>query len=245
MANEPHRSNIIRLTGLAGILGAICWTIGDMAIVGENAAAADYPLLMQKYADRISFHGLAQTLPASEARLAFGALIADLSIPLYLIGSWHLYRAVRNSNWLAKLLFALLICGNAYSPLGHAAFYFVAMIYKTMLLVPESAHGALLELGERFHHVLLIAWSAAVCCLAAALTILAALIAKGRTVYPRRAALLLNPMTLIAIGHMLPRLLPAPLSTWLIGAGINIGWLIVYSFSTLYLWNISTPAQKY
>lgn len=53
-AGENHRRKL-RLTGIAGIIGAICWTIGDAAIVGENAQPRDYPLLLIRYADRIDF----------------------------------------------------------------------------------------------------------------------------------------------------------------------------------------------
>lgn len=53
---------------------------------------------MQNYADHISFSALAETLPALEPRLAAGSLIPDIAIPLYLLGSWHLYQAVRPSG---------------------------------------------------------------------------------------------------------------------------------------------------
>jgi hypothetical protein len=233
---ENHRRKL-RLAGIAGIIGAICWTLGDMAIVGENARPQDYPLLLIRYADRIDFGGLFAMLPASEPRLAFGALIADLAIPLYLIGSWHLFQAARPAGSLAAwAIFALLVCGNAYSPLGHAAFYFVGMLYKTIPAVPEAAHPALLDLGNRLHRVLLIAWVAAVGCLALALLLLGLVIAFGRTLYPRWAALVLNPVSLVLVGMAVPYLTPEPVRTWLGGAGFNIGWLVAYSLSTAVLW---------
>jgi hypothetical protein len=228
----------LRLAGIAGIIGAICWTIGDAAIVRENARPEDYPLLLVRYAARIDFGGLFAMLPASEPRLAFGALIADLAIPLYLIGSWHLFQAAKPAGPLmAWAIFALLICGNAYSPLGHAAFYFVGMLYKTIPALPEAAHPALLDLGNRFHQMLLIAWVAAVGCLALGLLLVGLTIAFGRTLYPRCAALVLNPISLVLIGMAVPyHLTPEPVRTWLGGAAFNIGWLVAYTFSTAILW---------
>lgn len=232
----------IRVSGLAGIAGAVCWTLGDALIVGGNATPADYPLLMKDYADRIAFGALAETLSSSEQRLAFGALIANVAIPLYLLGSWHFYRGIKpGGKTLAAIVFTLLICGNAWSPLGHAAFYFIAMVYKTVMLVPEAAHGALLDLGARFHRVLMIAWLLPVLTLALAMLLLAVAIVRGGTSYPRWAAAVLNPVSMMAIGMALPYAMPEPLKTWLHGAGINIGWLFAYALSTALLWRTRNP----
>ncbi|MGN6117903.1 MAG: DUF6796 family protein [Nitrobacter sp.] len=227
---------IIRLAGFAGLLGAVGWIVGDALIVGGHATPADFPLLMKDYAGRIAFGALAETLPSSEPRLAAGALIAYATIPLYLIGSWHFYRGAKPAGLMAGLMFALLVCGNAWSPLGDAAFYFIGMLYKTVPLVPASGHAALLDLGNQFHRVLMIAWILPVATLALGMIALAGTIALGRTHYPRWTATLLNPVTMIAVGMALPYALPQPLRTWLHGAGINIGWLFAYGASIIVLW---------
>jgi len=238
MSTSEAHWRLVRLAGVAGIIGAICWTIGDAALVGEHARPEQYPLLLKDYVGRIDFVGLRAMLPASEPRLAFGALIGHLSIPLYLVGSWHLFAAVRPAgSWTAWPIFALMICSSAWSPLGHAAFYFVGMIYKTILLVPETSHAALLDLGNRFHLVLLIAWVSAVASFALALLLLGLAIARGRTAYPRWAGLVLNPISFMGIGIGVPWLTPEPLHTWLDGAAFNIGWLAVYGLSTFLLWH--------
>lgn len=200
---------------------------------------------MTDYADQIAFGALAETLSSSEQRLAFGALIANVAIPLYLLGSWHFYRGIRpGGKTLATIVFALLICGNAWSPLGHAAFYFIAMLYKTVMLVPEAAHGTLLDLGAQFHRVLMIAWLLPVLTLALAMVPLAVAILRGGTSYPRWAAAVLNPVSLMAIGVALPYAMPEPLKTWLHGAGINIGWLFAYALSTALLWRTGNPQPR-
>jgi hypothetical protein len=227
----------LRLSGLAGILGAICWTTGDALLIGARARPSDYPLLLTDYAGQIDFGGLSYMLPISEPRLAAGALVAALSIPLYLAGSWHFYRATRPAGAIATAaLLTLLICGNAFSPLGHAAFYFVGMLYKTILLVPVEAHPALLALGNRFDRVLSLAYFPAVTCLFLGMALLGLIIAWGRSLYPRWLALILNPISLLAFGHFIRFLLPDPLQTWLIGAGINLGFLLGYALSTFWLW---------
>jgi len=160
--------------------------------------------------------------------------VAVLAMPLYLLGAWHWFLVARGRGWMAWTLFALLVCGNAYSPLGHAAFYHLGMVYKTLLLVPADAHPALLALGEQFHRLLMIAWVAAVGGLVAGLAVLTLAIACGRTRLPRSSALLLNPLSLGVLGHFAPAVLAEPLGTWLRGAGINIGWFVAYAFSSLW-----------
>jgi hypothetical protein len=231
------QQHVLRLTGIAGIIGAICWTIGDMLIVGTHATPEDYPLLLQRYAGAIDFGGLAYMLPASEPRLAAGALVANFAIPFYLAAACHLYMAARPAGrMLASLIFLLMFCGNAYSPLAHGGFYFVGMVYKTMLNVPEAAYPALLELGQQFNHVLLIAYLAAVICLFCGMLLLAIVTGLGRSRYPRWFAAIINPITLLLVAHILPHLTPHPVCIWFGGAGINIAFLLAYGLSTWWLW---------
>ncbi len=228
----------LRLAGIAGIAGAILWTIGDALIVGGNASGADYPLLFQTYAHRIEPDLAASTVSSSQARLAAGALVADVGIVFYLAGSWHLFRGLlpAGRGW-AWFVFVLLICGNAWSPLGHAAFYYLGMAYKTLLATPPAAHPALLDLAASFHDVLLIAWLLPIVTLGLALIGLGVLILTGRTAWPRWFALIANPVSLVLVGTAVPLVMPEPVRTWLGGAAFNIGWLVVYLLSTILLWN--------
>lgn len=239
VAMSPTDHNILlRLSGIAGIVGAILWTLGDVLIIGASSTAADYPLVLGTYADRIDAEGAAMMLPSSEPRLAAGALVANIGIIFYLAGSWHLFQGVRPAGrWWAWSIFALLICGNAWSPLGHAAFYYLGMTYKTLLVTPVEAHAALLDLAAGFRRVLVIAWLLAVVTLGIALLLLGIVIALGRTAWPRWFAAVANPVSLVLIGTGLARVSPEPLHTWLVGAVSNTGWLVVYALSTWLLWN--------
>ena len=131
---DIQRLPLLRLCGIAGVIGAILWTLGDALIIGARASPDDYPLILKTYADRIQFDGVALMLPSSEARLAAGALVADAGIVFYLAGCWHLLEGLRPAmGWWRWLTFVLLVAGNAWSPLGHAGFYYVGMAYKTIL----------------------------------------------------------------------------------------------------------------
>lgn len=235
---DLQRLWLLRLCGIAGIIGAILWTIGDALIIGAKSTPADFPLVLGTYADRITFDGVSMMLPSSEARLAAGAFVADVGIVFYLAGCWHLLQGMRPAGgWLVWVTFALLVAGNAWSPLGHAAFYHVGMVYKTILETPPEAHAALLELGNRFDHLLSIAWLLAVVTLGLALLLLGLVIARGRTAWPRWFALVANPVSLVVIGMIIPFISPEPVRTWLGGAAFNIGWFVVYALSTVLLWN--------
>lgn len=228
---RTHRALIA--AGLAGITAAIAWMIGDMLIVGEQARIDDFPLLLRDYAPRIDFFALHAMLPATEPRLAASALVAALTSSLYLVGAWHLFHVAKpaGGRWSA-IVFGLLIFGFANAPLGHAAFYFVAMVYKTIPVVPESAHPALLELGNQFNRVFLFPYIAAVGGIVLGLFTLAILAALGRTLWPRWMALVANPISLAILGNLIPLLTPQPVRTWLGGAGISLGTLVLFVLST-------------
>lgn len=238
------RTTLVRLSGIAGIIGAILWTLGDALIIGAKADVSDYPLILDIYADRISFGGAAMMLPSSEPRLAAGALVADIGIVFYLAGCWHLLQGLRPAGgWLVWATFALLVAGNAWSPLGHAGFYYVGMVYKTILETPPEAHAVLLDLGNRFDHVLTIAWLLPIVTLGLSLSLLGITIALGRTAWPRWFAAVANPVSLVLIGTGIAWAAPEPAHIWLEGAVFNTGWLVVYVLSTWLLWNRSRTAD--
>lgn len=228
----------LRLAGIAGVIGAILWTLGDALIIGARAEAVDYSLVLQNYAGRIETDIAAAMLPSSQGRLAAGALVADVGIVFYFAGSWHLFRGLLPAGrGVAWSIFALLVAGNAWSPLGHAGFYYLGMAYKTLLVTPDDAHAALLDLAAGFHDVLLIAWLLPVVTLGLALLGLGVVIAMGRTGWPRWFAAIANPISLVAIGMAIAFVSPEPVATWLAGAAFNLGWLAVYFLSTVLLWN--------
>jgi hypothetical protein len=215
--------------------------------VGTEGCARRYPLLTKDYAARIAFdaEALAATLPASEQQLALGALLGDIGVPLYLAGSWHIFRGVRMAGpWTAWPIFLLLICGNAWSPLGHAAFYYVAMVYKTILATPREAHDALLTLGNQFNDVLMIVWLMPVIGLALGLLLLGIAAARGKTRYPRWTALFFNPFAWVGIGLGVAMASPEPFQTLLGGAAFNVSWFVFYAISIVCLWNAPKEAAN-
>ena len=228
---------LIRAAGVAGIIGAAMWALGDILLIGARADPARYPLIFDSYADQVDTAKAAMMLTSSPTRLAAGALVANAGIVFYLAGSWHLFRGVlpAGRRW-AWPIFALLICGNAWAPLGHAGYYYLGMTYRTLIVTPSSAHPQILELADQFELVLTIAWLMPIVTLGLAILLLGLRIALGGTAWPRWFAIVANPLTVVGIGTLISRASPEPVATWLSGAAFNLGLLVVYLISTKLLW---------
>jgi hypothetical protein len=233
-----HSFYWLRLTGFAGMVGALFWIAGDVLIIGARSDIADFPLLLDTYADRIDTEKAAMMLPIPEGQLAAGALVADIGIVFYLIGCWHIFRGLLPAGpRLAWTMLVILVAGNAWSPLGHAGFYYLGMVYKTILVTPPEAHAALLHLAAQFEFVLQTAYYLAIVTLGLASLALAIIVGFGRTAWPQWFALLINPLSVVGLGTAVGLLSPEPIRTWLGGAAFNLGFFIVFLVSTILLWN--------
>lgn len=232
-----HR-RVVRISGIAGIVGAVMWTLGDILLIGANARPADYPLIFDTYADQIDTAKAAMMLTSTPARLAAGMLVANVGIVFYLAGSWHLSQGLMPAGrrW-AWPIFGLLICGNAWAPLGHAVYYYLGMAYQTLLTTPADAHTALIDMADQFHLILQIAWSMPIITLGLALLGLGLRIALGNTAWPRWFAILANPLAVVGIGTLIGIISPEPVGTWLSGAAFNLGLMTIYTISTILLWS--------
>ncbi|MGS0896003.1 DUF6796 family protein [Burkholderia stagnalis] len=222
--------------GIAGVLGALGWIIGDVLIVGHSVDRSAYPLLFETYAGRVDT-GLAEHLVGvTHMRLIAGALLAVFTIPLYLVGGWHLWCGVRSAGRTWAIPAATLIfVGYALSPLAHAAFYFVGAVYQTLLDAGPSAHPVLLALADEFRRVLLIVWVPAVACQLLGLFVFSLAVATGRSAYPRWFALSSNPVLLGLLTVGVPQLLHGAVGDGLKAAAFNTTWLLVYLQSLLLL----------
>ena len=216
--------------GLSGVLGALAWITGDILIIGREVDPGDYPLLFSTHADRIQADFAVHLLGAPTSQLIAGALCATFAVPLYLFGTRHLWWGLRPAGrgWAVPAT-ALLFVGFAWSPLPHAAFYFLGATYQAVLAAPPQGHDALLALADEFHRVLLWTWYPAVLCSAVGFVWCSLAIATGRTRYPRWMALTCNPVVLALALFALHRMLPETPSHWLGSASLNIVCLLVFA----------------
>lgn len=229
------RTALLRWTGLAGILAAAAWTLGDALLLGNRATAAEFPHLAV-YAGNRLVQRSALFLASSTERLAAGALVGVFTTPLYLAGIWHLYEASKSAGarWSAPP-FWLLVTGYSIAPFVHGSFFYLAEILKVIPAVDAAAQAALIELATRLTRWLFVAYAVLALPVVAGFAWLTAAIARGSTLYPRWLALA-NPIVCMIGGSLADRVLPEPLSTWLAGAGLNLGMLAFFSLSTALLW---------
>lgn len=237
-------TRILRLTGIAGIMAAICWTLGDALLLGAKATAEDYPILAQytgstDLASQVVQSGV-QFFGSSPERLAAGALITVLTTPLYLAGVWHIYLALKPAGqWSSVGPLLLLVASYSFAPFVHGSFYYIAEMVKLLPVVDAPAQKLMLETATRATTVLFGTYA-----VLAILTIAGFVwvtVARGRSLYPRWGALA-NPIVLMVIGSFLDRMLPYPLSLWLEGAGPNLGMLFFFILSLALLWDATAAS---
>lgn len=221
-----------RWAGLSGLLGALAWIAGDILLVGREVDPARYPLLFSTHAGRVEAELARHLLGAPASTLMAGALCGSFGVPLYLFGTYHLWRQLRPAGPVLAAACALpVFVGFAWSPLPHAAFYFLGAVYQSALVAPAAAHEALLALGESFHRVLV--WTFYPSVLASAIGLLgfSLAIAAGRTGCPRWMALTTNPILLFLAILLVTHLLPDTPSHGLHAATLNVVWLLVFAQS--------------
>ena len=206
-------------------------------MLGGASSPDDFPLLLDTHSEAIQFESLSMMLPLDSQRIWFGALIAPLAVPLYLVSALHIHGAFQaRSPRLAMALSFILLIGFAWTPLAHAGFYFAGETFRGVLAAPTDAQGLLIELGNRFANFFGVFWMGSLLAASLAWTGVAVGVALGRSDYPRWAALLLNPVTLLAIAIGLPLALPRDLAVLVEGAAFNIALLLAFLVSTVLLW---------
>ncbi|WP_254458363.1 DUF6796 family protein [Xanthomonas sacchari] len=229
MSAAARTCDRVQWAGWAGVLGALCWIAGDVLIVGQVVARAQVPLLFQHYAAQIDVEMAERLVAVPHWRLLAGALLPVFALPLYLLGNWHLWRGLRPAGrgWALPATL-LLFLGYAWSPLAHAAFYFVGAVYQALPATDAAAHPPLLALAAAFRRALLIVYVPSVACSALGLLAFSAAVASGRSAYPRWFALSGNPLLLGALAIGGPQWLHGPLADALSGAGFNTLQLLLY-----------------
>lgn len=223
----------IKWAFISGIIGAICWIIGDVYVAGFDVNPADYPLFSVTYADKVDVGLATLMLEGSTNRLMFGALIAAMTATLFLPGVWLVYQYFKEkTKWYAIATYYLLVVSVMLMPLGHAVFYFTGEIYKTIYHTDPVAHPYLLETAAGFQKAMFITWGTAIIIMLVAYLVFSVLVFLGKTHLPKWMGLL-SPLFLAVYQLPLKVILPSSdIKGWLGAAAFNISYLIFF----LVLW---------
>ncbi len=231
-----NKATRVKLSAVSGILSGITWTIGDILLVGFKPDLADYPAIAQSAV--IQNKELAVLmLEGSTQRLAAGALVAAFTIPLMFFALYHVYQLIKLAGPKYSVLTTLLLfIGFSWSPLAHAAFFYVGETYKTAMLLDVASAGPVLALAGTFTSVLIITWTAAVALTGAGWLLVSIAMLRGKTSFPRAFGFF-TPLSVTFAFALLVPLLPTVLSVPLAGAGLNLAAITFYVLTAVFCFN--------
>lgn len=217
----------VTLSLIALIIAAICWIIGDALIVGF---ARPNPEILGEFIERMGDDAYAFQLEASDKRLLVGALIADYSVPLLLLGLYAHGYLVRDSI-IGLVGVVMMGIGISLSPLAHAGFYPIGLIGQRAWA--EFQEGRDMDYSIRHARSLMrflkLAWIPAVGLTFIGGIVFAVPVALGHTALPWWAVLFLPIVWMIPLSF-LPKI-PYPGKPLLDGAQFNLallGWAIAF-----------------
>ena len=201
-----------------GILGALLLFAGDMLLLGHWGAAADF---------RAGMLELIRSAPVE--RIWAGGLLGPVAGALLVAGFWQVCQGVKvPAGWAARAMFGLFLL----FAVGLAAIHSVWAVFELLIrsCVDGAAGGApaacqaQADAVQAYMRVSLLGLAVPG---AVASVILAVLVLRGRTQWPRWAVLA-NPLVLVAV--LLPAFAgaPAPIGAVLLGGSASILLLVFF-----------------
>ena len=219
----------------AGVLAALCWTVGDMLLVGFVPQPERHPQLAA-LAGRMEgdVQMAALMLDAAPARLLWGVLPATFSAPFYLAAAFGVYRLLRPGR-AAVLCFALLFFSYALAPLAHAGFYYLGSAAQTLLAARTEDLTLALAQYNGHYRLLALHWAASVGALALGWLVFLLQAARGRSYLPRSLCWL-TPLPAGIVVAMICSAFPHSETAALLGgATFNLAQLVFYPAALLWL----------
>ena len=203
------RSKIV-LTGVIGLLGALLTGAGEFMLHFDALARFDV-----EYA----FLG-----GITDQRSNVGHFVAMFGAPLYFVGCWHIRLMLKpaSDRWSLVAFFAMAY-GFAVGIVWIGSRASISALVN-MPATPDLLH--LIDLYEFRYETLLQVTRIAVLTLS---VIFIALVARGRSHYPRWVALL-NPILLLVASFLVYALAPA-IGKYLMPIALNVAFFILFATS--------------
>lgn len=215
----------VRAAGLLGLAGALLMLAGDMLMYAHGPGGPEAPEGVR------ALLGIrAPILRATPGELILSGLTGPLAAVLYLIGVWHLFvrldAAPALLRRLVTLAFAsLFVLAGTY----HALWSFHALVLQHASAEPAVA-SQLVDSAVRYTRA--VYQTALALALVGGMPLLA-LVALGRTRYPRWTAAL-NPILLVLLAPLLlpaAERLPDPLGAMWVGGWFNSVFALFFAVS--------------
>jgi len=227
-------TTILRITGLAALLGAFLYAIGDVLLLAGKVSLDDYPKL-KPFAKLLSGAELMVTLPPN--RMIWGALLGVFATPLVLLGIWQVYQGLgATQDWVVLATVGLFGIGSVVGAFVHGTFYFMGEYIHALNKVEEASQSIIVSMIERHRKVLIISYAPVLILIVIASILFSVLVASGKTEFPVWIAAI-NPLTMTIAWLVIKRILPQFVRDWTEGAGFNIAYMAFFLCTTLTLWN--------
>jgi hypothetical protein len=209
-----------RLTGLAGVVGALLFFVGDMLFYGHWGSGA-------------TFHeGMLRVLrEGSLMRLFIGGLVGPVAACFCLIGCWHVRQNVAGrSPFLGQIVFLALAATMVIGSAVHALWVprGLAMKYS------DALAGVAPELSTALKNYWYLAYQMAEVPAYIAAILLLILVLWGKSHYPRWTALA-NFGVLSLLAPLAERM-PSPLGAVLVGGFTNLSIALFFFVSVISTW---------
>jgi len=227
-------TNILRIAGLAALLGALLYAIGDVLLLAGKVSLDDYPKL-KPFAKLLSGAELMVAFPPN--RMIWGALLGVFATPLVLLGIWQVYQGLgATDDWAVLATVGLFGIGSIIGAFVHGTFYFMGEYIRALNDVEESSQSIIQAMIERHKKVLIITYAPVLIFIVIASILFSVLVASGKTLFPVWIAAI-NPVTMTIAWLLIKRVLPQFIRDWTEGAGFNIAYMAFFLCTTLTLWN--------
>jgi len=216
---------ILRLTGLAGVAGALLMFSGDMFLYGGFYGGAEFREISRRIMSEIPL-----------LRLMIGGAIGPVAAMLYTIGFWHVYLALKEGGKkIAKIVFSgfvsMIIIGGAY----HSGFVNIGLVLRAKNSVNETDLKIIKTLFIQVLDYLHLLYNISFVFGLVGTILFLYLILFKKTKYPKWI-ILLTPTLLLLTSHI-ATYLPAPVGGIIYGGYINLSFLLFFCVSIIILWN--------
>jgi hypothetical protein len=224
MENKADRAEIVRILGLAGIVGVFITIVSDMVLLGRPVSASEFFKL-----------GTSSMTDIAHWRIIAGTFAGVFVLPFQIAGLISLYHGLRPSGRVLPVIVLLmdahaLIMGVAF----HASYVFIAGGWK---LFDAAGKGNMDVFGLisdfDFYWKLMVAIMFTELIASSVLFIL--LVLKGRTLYPKWMAIL-SPFCVTALMFLVIAVIPSPVGGFVGPAVLNLSTLIFFVLSTLLIY---------